>query len=197
MTEEVGRRLIDGVWVTNVEAQGGSGGGGITRVTSDDETVTITNPTGPVVDLSAGGGSQPVKSATVTLTSADILALDATPFVVVEGVADTVLIPITAMSTCDGEGKTLYTVTGGNFIETDQYGIFQISFSKFDLLLATGNDTGGSIGIEPLGAAFPGGTAALVDTAGHSIRIVNLGGANTDGDFDVTVTVLYQEVAVP
>ncbi len=46
MTEEVGRRLIDGVWVTNVESQGGGGGGGITRVTSDDETVTITNPTG-------------------------------------------------------------------------------------------------------------------------------------------------------
>ncbi len=59
MTEEVARRLIDNVWVTNVEAQGGSGGGGITRVTSDDETVTITNPTGPTVDLSAGGGSQP------------------------------------------------------------------------------------------------------------------------------------------
>jgi hypothetical protein len=59
VTEEVGRRLIDNVWVTNVESQGGSGGGGITRVTSDDETVTITNPTGPTVDLSANGGSQP------------------------------------------------------------------------------------------------------------------------------------------
>ncbi len=94
MTEEVGRRLINGVWVTNVEAQGGSGGDGITRVTSDDDTVTITNPTGPTVDLSAGGGSGPVKFAEVTVSSAELLAIDTDAVTLVAGVPGKVLNPI-------------------------------------------------------------------------------------------------------
>lgn len=39
---------------------GGGGGGGITDITSEDDSVTITNPEGPTVDLSvAGGGGGP------------------------------------------------------------------------------------------------------------------------------------------
>lgn len=37
-------------------AGGGSGGGSVDEITSDDDTVTITDPTGPTVDLSVEGG---------------------------------------------------------------------------------------------------------------------------------------------
>ncbi len=59
MTQEIVRELVDGVWVTRPKDQGGSPGGGITEITSTDMSVTITDPTGPTVDLSVSGGSPP------------------------------------------------------------------------------------------------------------------------------------------
>ncbi len=133
MTYEVGRRLIDGEWETNVESQGGGGGGGITRVTSDDETVTITNPTGPTVDLSAGGGSQPG-----ALTSTEFLITE-------EATADNLSHAITAVDT---EAFT-FTIAGDH--EDDfKGGLFTVSDS-------TGND-----GIYTLvGVAVDGGDTTL------------------------------------
>ncbi len=59
MTQEIVRALVNGVWVTEVANQGGGGSGGITEITSQDNSVTITDPTGPTADLSVSGGSQP------------------------------------------------------------------------------------------------------------------------------------------
>lgn len=46
-----------GEWSTRVQ-QESAGGGGITEITSTDMSVTITDPTGPTVDLSASGVPQ-------------------------------------------------------------------------------------------------------------------------------------------
>ncbi len=51
----------------------GGGGGGITEITSTDMSVTITDPTGPTVDLSATGGSTP-GVIYKTFTAAEIAA---------------------------------------------------------------------------------------------------------------------------
>ncbi len=59
MTQEIVRKLVNGVWETVVSDQGGGPGGGITEITSTDMSVTITDPTGPTVDLSVSGGSTP------------------------------------------------------------------------------------------------------------------------------------------
>lgn len=55
---------------------GGSGGGSVDEITSDDATVTITNPTGPTVDLSVPGAAGTVteitsEDASVTITNPD------------------------------------------------------------------------------------------------------------------------------
>jgi hypothetical protein len=54
---DIVRRLVGGIWKTETGDSGG--GGGITEIESTDASVTVTNPTGPVVDLAASGGSQP------------------------------------------------------------------------------------------------------------------------------------------
>ncbi len=59
MTQEIVRKLVNGVWETVVADQGGGPGGGITEITSTDMSVTITDPTGPTADLSVSGGAQP------------------------------------------------------------------------------------------------------------------------------------------
>ncbi len=67
MSTEIVRELVDGEWVTTVAA-GGGGGGGISEITSTDMSVTVTDPTGPTVDLSASGGSQPAWEAVTVPT---------------------------------------------------------------------------------------------------------------------------------
>ncbi len=57
MTKEIVRELLNGEWVTAVR-DAGSGGGSVSEITSTDMSVTITDPAGPTVDLSASG-SQP------------------------------------------------------------------------------------------------------------------------------------------
>ncbi len=71
MTQEIVRALVNGVWVTEVSNQGGGGGGGVTEITSTDMSITVTNPSGPTVDLSASGGSQPIKVVRVPFTHSD------------------------------------------------------------------------------------------------------------------------------
>jgi hypothetical protein len=58
---ERSRRLIGNVW-QYVTASENGGGGDISEVVADDASVTVTNGTGPVVGLSANGGSQPVQA---------------------------------------------------------------------------------------------------------------------------------------
>jgi hypothetical protein len=60
MTKEIVRELLNGEWVTAVR-DAGSGGGSVSEITSTDMSVTITDPTGPTVDLSVSGGSQTVR----------------------------------------------------------------------------------------------------------------------------------------
>jgi hypothetical protein len=61
MTQEVGRRLIDGVWETNVQSEGGGGGGGggggIQFDTSPQEGgyLEVTTTTGSVTLETTGG----------------------------------------------------------------------------------------------------------------------------------------------
>lgn len=185
MTEEIGRRLINDVWVTNVEAQSGGGGGGITRVTSDDETVTITNPTGPTVDLSASGGSQPLKTATVLVTSAEILALDSVPVTIVAGVPGSMLIPLLVSYSTDG--GTPYTNGGSNRLLVGGRSVGGLG--NFGTIIS--DPASSPTGWDPMGS----GDASTVFVDGD-IQL-GAGDPNTDGDFDVTVTVLYQEVVVP
>ena len=49
-----------------------SGGGSITEITSDDDSVTITDPEGPITDLSVSGeGGSPFVDRTADYTLAD------------------------------------------------------------------------------------------------------------------------------
>ena len=62
---------------------GGGGGGGISEITSDDHSVTITNPDGPIVDLSvagsvAGVASFNTRTGAVTATSGDYTVSEVT-----------------------------------------------------------------------------------------------------------------------
>ncbi len=65
------RELVDGEWVTTVGSSGG-GGGGVSEITSTDMSITVTDPTGPTVDLSASGGSQAVGCVLVASSSLDL-----------------------------------------------------------------------------------------------------------------------------
>ncbi len=118
MTQEIVRALVNGVWVTEVASQGGGGGGGVTEITSTDMSVTITDPTGPTVDLSVSGGSQPVGA----LSSKEFLFTE-------EATAENVTFPITAADT----GGQVFTVAG------DHVGDF-FGSASFTVVGSTGND---------------------------------------------------------
>ncbi len=77
-------------------AEGGAGGG-ITEITSGDMSVTITDPTGPTVDLSVSGGSQTWKIVRVPI------AFDTAGLVADAGGASTGIVVWTPL-----EGETLY-----------------------------------------------------------------------------------------
>ncbi len=71
-TPEIVRIVQDGEWVTTVGSEGGGGGGGVEEITSSDMSVTITDPTGPTVDLSVSGGSQTVRFVRQEIAYTDI-----------------------------------------------------------------------------------------------------------------------------
>ncbi len=83
MTQEIARRLVDGEWVTDVEAQGGG-----------------------------GGGSQAVTVSTVAVSSAEILELaDTTKQLVATQGAGKAIVPV-SISTVYLAGGTPYTDHG-------------------------------------------------------------------------------------
>ncbi len=74
MTKEIVRELLNGEWVTAVRDSGGAGGGSVSEITSTDMSVTITDPTGPTVDLSVPGGGGGATLISVTFSPADVAA---------------------------------------------------------------------------------------------------------------------------
>ncbi len=110
--ESVGNAMIE---LLQDLAEGG-GGGGITEITSTDMSVTITDPTGPTVDLSASGGSQPG-------------ALAIKDYLFNEPALNSY--PITAVSLAD---DTSLTVAGDHVAQFTEIGSFAIVGS-------TGNDS--------------------------------------------------------
>jgi hypothetical protein len=98
LRDHIGREVL-AVLADRAES---AGAGSITEITSDDASVTITDPTGPVVDLSAGGGAAVVQLATATLTDAQIKALHTTPVQVLAAPgAGKYIAVIAALVACD------------------------------------------------------------------------------------------------
>jgi len=76
MTGIIRKKNPGDAWETVVD-DGGSGSGSVSEITSTDNSVTITDPTGPTVDLSVNGGSQPGAVRRLDLgviTAADLVA---------------------------------------------------------------------------------------------------------------------------
>lgn len=187
-----------------VDAAGG-GGGGITEITSEDESVTITNPTGPTVDLSAsGGGSQPI-GALLSGTSI-VFAVGALPLGVaftpdgakayVTNSTDGTVTPITVATDTPGAPITVGTGPSGVAVTPDGTKAYVVNGGDNTVTpITVATDTPGTViavGTAPQAVAFsPDGTKAYVpnegsddvtpitvatDTPGAPITVSTLGG---------------------
>ncbi len=145
---------------------------------------------GSLAPAAGGGGSSPVKTATVLLTSAQILALDSVPVTLVAGVPGSMLVPLVFSYSTDG--GTPYTNGGANRAQVGDVTGFLGTLGFFGTLISDPDNSSPAFDLPGFGT----GGAAANGLAGGDIQIA-AGAPNTDGDFDVTVTVLYQQVPVP
>ncbi len=67
MTQEIARRLVDGEWVTDVEAQGGGGGGGSQTAW---EAVTVPTDAASWTEYGGGSGNWDFTGGVITFTNA-------------------------------------------------------------------------------------------------------------------------------
>lgn len=178
------RRLIGGVWQYVTVSENGAGGG-ITEVTSDDNTVTVTDPTGPSVDLSAAGGSLPAVIA-VTFTAAQISAAfsetDGAAYIEIPEITDDLLIAWVGevvAPTLDGDAATyspsFYTPGAAStdvYNNGDAYdGPFFVIGDWSDATYkrkVTPSPAAGFLTVDPAAAFYAGWSLSVVPTTGES-----------------------------
>ncbi len=154
MSTEIVRELVDGEWVTTVAA-GGGGGGGVSEITSQDMTVTITDPTGPTVDLSAGGGSQPGADRTLRFDfDFTMAAALATGVTVWTPAADDLLLDawLEYIHDWEGDGTPFFDmglISTGAWVDT---GLWNNIFGPIDM--STAGPPGGTGFVLPSGAPY-------------------------------------------
>jgi hypothetical protein len=141
--------------------------------------------------VAGGGGAQAVLTATVPLTSADILALATTPITVVAGVPGKVIVPVlffglfTPVTATYSAVGTWRIFTGPTFGSSGFGALAATDVVKLDATVATH-----SIQLTPYS---DGGEAATLNT-GQPLR-VDLAGAVTTGDGTATIAVWYTLVS--
>ncbi len=181
MTKEIVRELVNGEWVTAVR-DAGAGGGSVSEITSIDMSVTITDPTGPTVDLSVSGGLQPVSVASVTLDAADLGVIGDTGFQLVAAQTGKIIVPISATYQYV-PGGTPYTTESG--VLRLQVGASFYGASVADSLLA------GTAGVSAESFGIDAGAPITDPVVSEALMLWDDTSSPTDGDGTLTVTVVY------
>jgi hypothetical protein len=156
----------------------GGGGGGITEITSDDDTVTVTNPEGPTVDLSVPSvaGSWPTTDGT---GSGNLQAETASDDTVGYQLVDdgTGGITLSTTNADAGNGIAIDDTTGGG-VNISSTGTGGVSIQN--------NSTGSSMSIRD----GSGETVQFESVGGMQIEDSSTNGLSItqDGDSDITIT---------
>lgn len=182
MAKEIVRELVAGEWVTTVGDSGG-GGGGVTEITSTDMSVTITDPSGPTVDLSASGGSSAVEAATVDLSATQIISSAVLALTPAPG-ADEYLIPV---------GLSIETANG------DEEGSGSFSFGWKDGVASVGTITPSispDFTYKVFSLLFDSSSLFASLPLGLPLAITYGGGGFTEESGPFTVTTLFRRATV-
>jgi len=178
---------------------GGGGSGTVTSITcGTGATCSPTNITTTGI-ISASGGSSAFSSATVTVTSAQLKALNTTAVQLVAGVAGHYFSPIQATVEYVF-GGTAYTMVGGSSFSIGIGATPNVAEVLLGVFSATGfvDQTSSQVVTVPIAAAgAPGQINAVSDVTGLGIYLETTGlGSLTLGDGTLKITVIYQNTTL-
>ena len=176
---------------------GGGGSGTVTSITcGTGATCSPTNITTTGI-ISASGGSSAFSSATVTVTSAQLKALNTTSVQLVAGVAGHYFSPIQATAEYVF-GTTAYTIVGGPELNI---GIgasgaeYLLSYATFTGFVDQTSSQVVTIPVAAVGSV--GQINAVTDVTGLGIYLETTGiGSLTLGDGTLKITVIYQNTTL-
>ena len=177
---------------------GGGGSGTVTSITCGTGATCSPTTITTTGIISASGGSSAFSSATVTVTSAQLKALNTTSVQLVAGVAGHYFSPIQATVEYVF-GTTAYTVTGFSSFSIG------IGATANEVLLGGFNTAGfvdqtsSQVMTVPIAAAgAPGQINAVTDVTGLGIYLETLpaGSALTLGNGTLKITVIYQDTTL-